>query len=260
MFDFLRPPYASFVFGPLLAVCLLALSFVAHRFARRHGREAEESAKSFGLISGSVFALLGLLIAFTFSGAYSRYETRRQLIIEETNAIGTAFLRLDLLPESAQGAVRADFREYALNREHFIASLRDRDATIANLREGQALQNRIWSRAIAATDPAEYRQARLSVLPALNEMIDITTKRTAAAMAHPPMIVFLMLATVALACAWLTGYGAGNQVRLSRLYTVCFAAVTGFMLYVILDIEYPSFGVINLRTANEFLADLQKQM
>jgi len=74
-------------------------------------KEDPEGARAgAGAVEGSVFGLLGLLIAFTFSGAAFRFDARRQLAVEETNAIGTAYLRLDLLPADKQPALRDSFR------------------------------------------------------------------------------------------------------------------------------------------------------
>ncbi len=73
-------------------------SIICYRFGHRRRQEEDAPSEVSGAIIGAVFALLGLLIAFTFSGAYSRFDARRQLIVQEANAIGTAYLRLDLLP------------------------------------------------------------------------------------------------------------------------------------------------------------------
>lgn len=87
------------------------------RLRLRHGEE--KSSSGLGVIDGAVFGLMGLLLAFSFSGAafsfsgaVSRFETRRQFIAQETNAIGTAWLRVDLLPEAAQAEIGNDFRAY----------------------------------------------------------------------------------------------------------------------------------------------------
>src|ERR1044071_562771 len=103
--------------GGLFVGMLLFLE-IGRRLATGRGkRDAEISgegveAEGVGAVDGAVFALLGLLIAFTFSGASSRFDTRRQLIVEETNDIGTAYLRLDLLPADLQPALRESFRRY----------------------------------------------------------------------------------------------------------------------------------------------------
>ena len=101
----------------LLAVGLFAamviLQELGRRFAlRRAARDPEGARAGAGVVDGAIFALLGLLIAFTFSGAASRFDERRKLIVEEANAIGTAYLRIDLLPAAAQGEMRESFRRY----------------------------------------------------------------------------------------------------------------------------------------------------
>ena len=101
-------------------------------------------------MDGAVFALLGLLVAFTFSGAASRFDARRHLIVEETNAIGTAYLRLDLLPASAQPALRDLFRRYLDSRLEVYRKLPDLDAAKAELARSTQLQGEIWSQAVAA--------------------------------------------------------------------------------------------------------------
>jgi hypothetical protein len=103
------------IYGVLLAVGLFAGMLLMLEAGRRMGlrRIAKGADVAAGAaLNASVFGLLGLLVAFTFSGAASRFETRRQLIVDETNAIGTAYLRLDLMPASSQPALREKFKQY----------------------------------------------------------------------------------------------------------------------------------------------------
>lgn len=255
--DLLRGPGAAALASAVLAASMLAIAFLAHHASRVHRQRSTGAGESFAVISGAIFALFGLLVAFTFNGAYSRYELRRQLIIEETNAIGTASLRADTLPEPQRSALLAEMRAYARNRSEFLAALASRDRLDSNTREGQQMQHRMWSLAIEASAQPGDQLSRLSVLPALNDMFDIATRRSAAAIAHPPAIVFVMLFALGLACAWLTGYGAGKQEKLSVYYAGFFAVITGFMFYVILDIEFPAAGLVNLNEANDFLQQTQ---
>jgi hypothetical protein len=125
-----------------------------------------------------VFGLLGLLVAFTFSGAASRFEDRRHLITTEANAIGTAYLRIDLLPADAQPELKELFRRYVDVRWATYRDLADQTATNAKLTEGAALQGNIWAKALTACRrPEAPAQATMLLLPALNEMIDIVTTR-----------------------------------------------------------------------------------
>ena len=99
----------------LLAAGLFAAMLAFQELGRRLGvsraaHDPEGARAGAGVVDGAIFALLGLLIAFTFSGAASRFDHRRALIVEEANAIGTAYLRVDLLPAAAQAEMRDSFR------------------------------------------------------------------------------------------------------------------------------------------------------
>jgi hypothetical protein len=105
--------------------------------------------------------------------------TKKQLIAEEANAIGTAYLRLDLLPADSQLAMRKRFREYVDSRLEVYRRLPDIAAVKAELSKSAKLQMDIWAQAVAATrSPAAHPDAAKLLLPALNTMIDITTTRT----------------------------------------------------------------------------------
>ena len=98
---------------------------MGRRFALRRKREDPEGAeKGLGAVEGAIFGLMGLLIAFTFSGAGERFQHRRDLILQETNDIGTAWMRIDLLPADAQPQMRQLFREYLDARLRTLRTLR----------------------------------------------------------------------------------------------------------------------------------------
>ena len=195
-----------------------------------------------GALDGAVFALLGLLIAFTFSGAASRWDTRRQLVVEEANAIGTAYLRLDVLPPDAQPALREQFRQYVDARLAAYRSFPDVTAVKAELARSVTLQGEIWAQAVAACRSEGSQPARMLVLPALNAMIDITTTRTVAAQTHPPSIVYAMLVVLMLVSSLLAGHRMAEGKKRSWIHMVGFALTMAFALYVIVDLEFPRRG------------------
>src|ERR1051325_4661767 len=122
---------------------------------RRVKEEGPGGLEGYGVVDGAVFAILGLLLAFTFSGASSRFDARRQLVVEETNNIGTAFLRLDLLPAGFQSALRESFRRYLDARIEVYRNISEGEVGEESLsREALAkaneLQTQIWRQAVAA--------------------------------------------------------------------------------------------------------------
>jgi hypothetical protein len=224
---------------------------------RRMAKDADGARAGAGTVEGAVFALLGLLIAFTFSGAAARFDTRRQLIIDETNTIGTAYLRLDLLPADKQPALRELFRRYVDTRLAVYSKLPDIEAAKREVAKATALQGEIWRAAIAACRASDSPSTGMLVMPALNQMIDIAGTRVLMAQMHPPAIIFIMLGVLALAGAMLAGYGMAAGKSRSWMHWIAFALVMSITFFVILDIEYPRFGLIRVDAFDQALVDLR---
>ena len=181
-----------------LFVGMLALLDVGRRIGNRHLAIDPDGARTgVAAVDGTVFALLGLLIAFTFSGAAARFDTRRLQIVDEANAIGTAYLRVDLLPAAAQPALRDHFKRYVDLRVEVYQSLPDIEAARQAMDKSARLQLEIWRLSVAGCRTESPPCATL-LLAALNEMIDITATRAMAARIHPPWIVFGLLFLLAL--------------------------------------------------------------
>ena len=202
---------------------------------------------------------MGLLIAFTFSEAASRFDTRRQLVVEEANAIGTAYLRLDLLSASAQVALRESFRRYVDARLDVYRKPSDIAAAKQALTHATRLQGQIWSQAVAACQEVP-QPATILLPPALNAMIDITTTRSVATQIHPPQVIFVMLCMLALASSLLAGYSmAGGQSSSHWIHMLVFAVIMALTVYAILDLEYPRF-VDQVEAIDQVLVDLRDSM
>lgn len=248
-------------FGIGLFFGMLILLEVGRRIGiRRSAADPEGARAGAGTVEAAILALLGLLLAFTFSGAGTRFDARRHLIVEETNAIGTAYLRLDMLPAPAQPALREKFRRYVDQRLEVYRKLPDMATVKEALVKANSLQKEIWQQAVTAVrSEGAPLQAAVLVLPALNAMIDITTTRTMAAQMHPPTIVFVMLFVLPLACALLAGYGMVGKSR-SWLHILCFALVISVTVYVTLDIEYPRLGFFRVESFDQALVELRASM
>ena len=248
------------------ATCLFAgmllLSEVGRRMAAaRRARDPEGLAKGGAAAEAGVFGLLGLLIAFTFSGAAARFEDRRYLINDEANAIGTAYLRVDLLPADTQPAIRDLFRKYADVRATVYRNAGDPHATVRALSDAAALQGQIWAQARAACQrPDTPPQATMLLLPALNEMIDITTTRETATRTHPPAAIFGLLAVLCLVGALIVGYATTPGSRRGWFHPAIFAAVLSVTVYVIIDVEFPRLGLIRVDTADQVILDVRQSM
>ena len=210
-----------------------------HLALRRMRREPGGQQSGVSSVDGAVFALFGLLIAFTFSGAGSRFDARRALVTEEANSIGTAWLRLDLLPPAAQPGLRALFRTYLDSRLETYRKLPDVAAADQELARSVELQGQIWTQAVSAVRESSATTAGMLLLPALNQMIDITTTRVMATRMHPPVVVFLMLGALALMSALLAGHGMASAGQRSWVHVLGFAIIIAATVYVIVDMGIP---------------------
>jgi len=249
----------------LLAVAVAVGLFLAVLACLEAGRrigataqKKDEKDSGASAVDAAVYGLLGLLIAFTFSGAATRFEARRHLIVEEANDIGTAYLRLDLLSAEARKSLQDKFRLYVDLRLEVYRNVSDIAGTKAALARSAAIQSEIWTEAVAASRAILPQPAAMLLLPALNQMIDITTTRTVAGQNHPPSIVFVMLIGLALLSALLAGYSmAGSR---SGIHMLVFAAILSITVFVILDLEYPRLGLIRIDAADQILADVRQGM
>jgi hypothetical protein len=220
------------------------------------GKDPEQTRARVNTIETASFLILGLMIAFTFSGAANRYELRRQLVVDEANAIGTAYLRLDLLSSSAQPSLREKFRQYVELRINALRTPGDMGVRNKQAAETAALQKEIWSGVLYALKESPP-QSTIVMIPALNQMIDITTTRAIAALTHTPILVFTALIALTLACALLAGFVmAGSTTRHMGFHSVTFALVLTATVYIIFDLDYPRFGLIQIDFADQAFRDL----
>jgi len=161
------------LFALLITVSLFFGTLILLETGRRIGnyrlaQDRDGARAGIGAIDGAVFALLGLLMAFTFSGAASRFDLRRDLIVEEMNAIGTAYLRLDLLTAGAQPALRDLFGRYVDSRLEVYRRLPDIAAAKQELAQSAQLQSALWEQAVAAVQlEGAPASATMLLLPAL---------------------------------------------------------------------------------------------
>ena len=242
-----------------LCVGMVACFEIGQRLGARAAKK-EGGKVGLGAVEGAIFALLGLLIAFTFSGAASRFEARRHLIIDEANDIGTAYLRIDLLPAEAQHEIRGLFRSYLDARLSAYRHVYEMNVARAELAKAHDLQKEIWNQSVAAAKQSNTTAASMLLLPALNAMFDITTVRTAATEDHPPIEMFLMLGLIALASSLMAGYQLVGTERRSTLHIIGYVLILSISIYVILDLEFPRLGIIRVDHFDHYLVDVRNTM
>jgi hypothetical protein len=258
----MKPPVPPFLFAVLLFGSMMILLEIGRRVGISHrSKESEGERASLSTIEGAMFALFGFILAFTFSGAASRFNEKRMLIAEEANTIETAYLRLHLVSEKERFELQKLFRRYIDSRLETYRNLPDMQAASTAIAESKKLQQEIWTRSVVATErPNSLRDAGKLLLPAVNNMIDITTTRTMALQTHPPGIIYALLYSLALICSLLAGYRMSVGQNRSWLHIMTFAVSTVIVIYVIIDIEYPRAGLIRLHAFDQALVDVRERM
>jgi hypothetical protein len=256
---------SNIILGLSFLVALAVAMLLLLRFGRRFGehrrtQDPEEAKASFGSVDGAVFGLLGLLIAFTFSGAASRLDVRRAQAIDEANCIGTAWLRLDLLPAATKASLRPKLRDYTTARLMSGKKMPDFQAVKAELARAAELQQKIWDEAVAACAASSSSSATMLVLPALNQMFDAASTRTTTAQLHPPTIIYVLLVSLVLVGSLLAGYSLGlGRVR-NWFHPAMFLLAMVLAIYIIIDFEFPRVGLIRIESIDRVFVDLLESM
>ena len=251
----------------LLAALLALALFVAMllaveaglRLGRRYRATHGEKAEGLGTLEGGVLGIMGLLLAFSFSGAAGRFDDRRALIVEEANDLGTAWLRLDLLPDSAQPAIRESFRSYVDARIEAYRALPDYNASMTHLARAGELQGIIWNQAVSATKGGWVPAANL-LLPSLNAMFDITTTRMYATRMHPPVPLYLLLAVLMLIASILAGYGMSGSSTRRWSHVIAFVLIMSITAWIIVNLEFPRVGVIGVEDFDQAIVEVRATM
>jgi len=240
----------------LFAVMLLFIEWgrrIALRQAEKRGAVVRSSV---GVVDGSVYGLLALLIGFMFAGAAGRFDHRRALVVTEANAASTAWQRIDLVPVQGQPPIRAAMRGYLDALIHWYGATPVFSAALAEPPSVTRAQNELWGLSVEASLAPGGDAARLLLLPSLNELFDNVELERVARRLHPPVVIWLMLIIAALATALFAGFGLAGAPR-NWLYIVGLAASVSVSTYVILELEYPRLGFTRIGAADQLLVELR---
>jgi hypothetical protein len=241
----------------LLTVALIVLSVeVGYRIgmarARRSEREREAPIDS---MVGSTLGLLAFMLAFTFGMATSRYDARKQFVVDEANAIRTVDLRAQLLPESHRTAIRALLREYVDVR---LEGVLHRDKLALAIKRSEELHGILWSR-LASIGAEVAPPDRNALATALVELINLHTKRlNAVTQNRIHRTIWLALYALAILAMGMLGYRAGVSGRRSAIAIVVVAFAFSAVLALIIDLDRPQQGLVEV--SQQTMVDLQGKL
>ena len=238
--------YPLFVF--MLSFIVLWFSArIGWSFRRRRFALDEELREDFGFILAATLTLLGLIIGFSFSMATSRYDQRKNYEEAEANAIGTEYVRADLLPTADTARVRALLRDYLDQRVLFYVAHDEQEFQKINARTTQ-LQAELWS-AIRAPATAQPTPIAALAVSGMNDVLNSQGYTQAAYWNRIPTAAWALMVVIAIGCNLLVGYGSRSVIKGSKLLPILPLVVSiAFML--IADIDSPRHGIIRVRPQN----------
>ncbi|MEI6265679.1 MAG: hypothetical protein WCP74_11280 [Sphingobacteriia bacterium] len=212
-----------------------------------------------GAVEGALFALLGLIMAFTFGMAGSRFESKRLVITEEANDISTAYLRVDLYQsDSAKNIFRNYFKQYIEARISNYETGFNEPLKLASKTSSDSIGKLIWDHAVRLSKDKDNYIPTMQMIPALNAMIDVVVTRESALKARVPDIILWLLFLMILSCSFLIGFSIPINKKVNFISIVGFVLLSLLVVYVILDLDRPSRGLINLSEQSQVITDLRQ--
>ncbi len=212
----------------------------------RYKRENHWSQQDFNVVQTTTLTLLGLIIGFTFSMAIGRYDQRKVFEEAESNAIGTAYLRADLLPEAIAPKVRTLLKQYAEQRILFYTT-DEESLHRVNTRLAE-VQGELWS-AVTPVAVSQPTPLMVLVVSGLNDVFNAQGQSQGASWNHIPRPAWLLLAVIAICANLLIGFGARTFNNHRELLFIL-PLVISITFFLIADIDSPRGGVIRIEPQN----------
>ncbi len=252
MSNLMEYPTLVFVFS-FLTMWLMA--WIGWALLRRKAAMDEDVRQDFSFILSGMLTLLALLIGFTFSMAIGRYDLRKTFEEGEANAIGTEYLRADLLPATDAENVRGMLGDYLKLRVSFYRAQSDQEFQQINDHTEQ-LQNELWA-AVHAPAMSTPTPVSALALAGMNDVLNSQSYAQAAYWNRIPLAAWILLFVIGVGCSLLIGYGArSGRAGRKLLFILPFGASIAFML--IADLDAPRHGIIRVLPQN--LMSLEKSL
>jgi hypothetical protein len=242
----------------ILALVFFLLLLVAREIGAHTRRRADvggglRETDAEGFLINAVLGLLALLIAFTFSMALQRYDVRRDLVIKEANALGTTWLRTQLMDAPDRDRVRNALRAYIDARVEFGRATDTEEETRAQ-KQCDALQADLWNATAHAVAPFRTTAFADLIVSPTNESIDVAAERYATRRAHIPLRIFRILVIYAIVTAAMIGY----QRAAHRKATTLMFLLLALAVSLVIDLDRPATGAI--RVPQEPMLELQESI
>ena len=247
------PLWSLFVLTAAICLGMVEAGAALSAYALRHQREKEPEAP-LGALVGAMLGLLGFILAFTFGMTASRFDVRRQLVLEEANSIKTTYLRAALIPQAQSAEVRRWLREYVDVRLNLTP-----ENLPESIRISEEIHGRLWSQAQTLTDESMDSELRSLFVASLNDLINLhQSRKTVGYQYRIPGEVWLSIYLLSVMSMLALGYQVGMCGRRRLLATPLLALAFSLVILMIADIDRPGEGF--MRVSQQPIADVRQSM
>lgn len=187
----------------------------------------------------------------------SRYNDRKEVIIEEANNIGTAILRCDLYPDSIKKALKSNFKDYVDARIEYYDAGIDTEKINRTKTKTETKSAAIWNIVMIESQKTENMLRSQQMIPAVNDMIDVVTKREDLKNATVPESIFWLLFMLILSSSFIIGYSADVK-KTNPILIFGFSLMTALTVFLILDLDRPRRGIITVDNSHQKIVELKE--
>ncbi len=240
--------YSSVAIAVSLFIAIIVFNEVGFRVGRFVQVRTDSEVKALtGSIQASILGLLALLLGFTFSMSMHRFDSRSMALIDEANAIGTAILRVQLLPDKYKNEADEYFKTYVDLRVAIgTLDLTKQEERKTYRNKINDVQSKLWSLAILSTNDDPRPVTTGAFVKSLNDVIDSQGKRNALLQMHVPEVVLILLFVVFISSGGILGYSAGLSGKRVFAPIVLVSLLITLIVFIIIDLDRPKRGLIQV--------------
>jgi hypothetical protein len=238
-------------------ILIILFNWLGYRYRQAQIRLSPgEEHGNLGAIEGAMLGLMTLMMAFSFGIVATRYETARQVVVDESKAIAVAVHKCDLYPDSVRNLLKSDFKNYLEARISYFNAGANEEEIEASLRQSTLFSERIWKRVLDLSQNLDNRVRSELMVPALDNLDDIVIASEAARITKLPPIILWMLLILTVISSFLVGFG--NKGKRKNLVMVAgFALMTTAAFYLVIELDRPRQGLVNIDAAVKSILNLR---
>ena len=250
---FQLPPYFMMLVIFSLIILFIWLGYAFNKI--RTTKYPEVLKQTPGAIEGSVVGIMSLLLGFTFSFVVSKYEVRRQLIVEEMVSINSAIFRCDLFPDSTRKLLRADLKKYLEARRTYYEEGGNEARVLDELKKSKEIASGIWERVVFDSDNPQVRLRSQQMIPALSNMLNSLIVRDESRRTGVPSLILWTLMVLVSITAFFLGTNLFGKKKF-KVLVFGYSLILALTLNLIIELNTPRSGLITLNSTQQRMNDL----